>query len=113
MSLLLIVLKVVASLAFLAAGSAKLAKAKTLVEQFHDFRLPMEIMYFIGILEILGAVTLWFDFLTIWVLSALACLMLGALKSHFFAKHPISRLIPAAALFGLCVWAALLENWLS
>jgi putative oxidoreductase len=112
MNMLLIVLKVVASLAFLAAGVAKLAKAKPLVEQFHDFRLPLEIMYFIGVIELLGAIALWFDVLTLWVFSGLACLMAGALKSHITAKHSVASLLPAAVLLCLCVGAALLANWL-
>ncbi|WP_372808718.1 DoxX family protein [Pontiella sp.] len=113
MSMLLIFLKAVTSLAFVSAGIAKQARAKPLVEQFHDFRLPLEIMLFIGILEILGAIALWFESLTVWVLSALAFLMLGALKNHIEARHPFTRMLPALALFCLCVWGALLANWLN
>lgn len=112
MSAVLLVLKIVLSMAFLAAGIAKLAKSKPLVEQFHDFHLPLEIMYFIGAVEIAGAVLLWVPMLTVWVLAALACLMLGAAKSHIGAKHGITKLLPALGLFGLCVWAAGLAHWL-
>lgn len=110
--ILLAVLKVFVSAAFLVAGVAKLAKARPLVAQFHDFRLPLEIMYLIGVVEILGAVALWVDFLTLWAFSGLACLMLGAVKNHINAKHGLSRHIPPAVLFGLCVAGALLFNWL-
>lgn len=112
MSELLIVLKAVSCLTFLAGGIAKLARAKPLVQQFHDFHLPLEIMYFIGVLEILGAIVLWFEVLTVWAFSALACLMAGAVKSHIVAKHGFSSMLPSMMLFGLCVWAALLANWL-
>jgi len=111
--ILLAVLKVIVSATFLAAGAAKLAKVRSLVAQFHDFRLPPGIMYLIGIMEILGAIALWFDFLTFWAFSGLACLMLGAMKSHINAKHSLSRLVPPAVLFGLCTAGALLFNWLS
>lgn len=111
-TMLLLVIKVVASLAFSAAGIAKLFKAKPLVDQFHEFRLPLEIMYFIGVLEILGAIALWFEMLTVWVFSLLACLMFGALKSHFGAKHPFSSYLPAFVLLCLCIAGALLANWL-
>lgn len=89
-AMLLIVLKALASLAYLLAGGAKLMKAKPLVEEFHDFRLPLEIMYFIGVVETLGAIALWFEFLEVWAFSGLACLMLRAMKNHVAAKHPFS-----------------------
>ncbi|MEE9369541.1 MAG: DoxX family protein [Pontiella sp.] len=111
-TVILLILKVAVSLSFFAAGIAKLAKAKPLVEQFHDFRLPPEIMYFIGVVEILGAIAIWFDALTVWALSGLACLMLGALKRHAVARHPPRSLLPAALLFVLCFSAILLVNWL-
>ncbi|VGO22634.1 DoxX family protein [Pontiella sulfatireligans] len=110
--LILTIVKVVACLAFIADGGAKLMKSKPLVEQFHDFRLPLEIMYFIGIIEILGGIALWMEILDVWAFSGLACLMLGAMKSHIVAKHRFFHLLPAAVLFCLCVSGALLANWL-
>lgn len=109
---ILLMLKVVVSVAFLAAGVAKLMKAKPLVAQFHDFRLPLEVMSFIGVAEILGVVALWFDVLTLWAFSGLACLMLGALKRHADARHPAKNFIPAAVLFALCFAGILMVNWL-
>lgn len=112
MSTLLLVLKIVLSAVFACAGIAKLIRAKPLVAQFHDFHLPLEIMTFIGILELLGAAVLWYEPISFWVLASLACLMVGAVKSHIAAKHPVSRLLPAGVLFGLCAWAAALAHWL-
>jgi uncharacterized membrane protein YphA (DoxX/SURF4 family) len=111
-AVLLIVLKAVISLAFIFAGGAKLMKAKPLVDQFHDFHLPLEIMYLIGALEVLGAIALWVPWLTVWAFSGLACLMLGAIKSHYCAKHSVASMIPSAVLFCLCVGSALFVSWL-
>lgn len=111
-TMLLIVLKAVATLAFVIAGGAKLMKEKSLVAQFHDFHLPLEIMCLIGVAEILGAIALWFDVLALWAFSGLAFLMIGAMKRHVQAKHPAVTLMPAAALFGICIGGVLLVQWL-
>ena len=111
--LILLVLKSIVTVAFLFAGTAKLMRMKAVCEQFHDFRLPPEIMVFIGVLEIVGAVLLWFDVMTLWAFSGLACLMLGAIKSHSNAKHPPANYIPATIMFGLCAAGAILFNWLN
>lgn len=110
---ILLALKVLVTAAFLAAGVAKLLRAKPLVDQFHEFRLPLEIMTLIGVLEVAGAVAVWFPMLTLWAFSGLACLMLGAMKSHFAVKHPFSSFAPSAVLFALCVAGALMENWMN
>ncbi len=109
---LLIVLKAVVSLAFIIAGSAKLMKSKALVSQFHDFHLPLEIMYLIGVVEILAALALWLDVLTVWAFSGLAFLMVGAMSRHIQAKHPVSSLIPSAVLFMICLGGILFVQWL-
>jgi len=111
--LILIILKAVATLAFVLAGIAKLMRAKPLVAQFHDFHLPLEIMYLIGVAEILGAAGLWYDVLSLWAFSGLALLMVGALSRHIHARHPISSLLPAAALLGVCIGGVFLVQWLS
>jgi uncharacterized membrane protein YphA (DoxX/SURF4 family) len=105
---MLLVLKVAACVSFVLAGGAKLARMKALVDQFHDFKLPPEIMYFIGVVEVLAAVCLWIELLTLWAFSGLACLMVGAMMNHFKAKHPLKSYLPALALLCLCVAGALL-----
>jgi len=110
--LLLLVLRIVGSLAFAGAGIAKLLRVKPLVEQFHDFHLPLEIMYLIGVLEVVGAVALWYPPLTFWAFAGLGCLMLGAIKSHILAKHPWKSLLPALALLAVCLGGACLDYWL-
>ena len=110
--LLIVVLRIVITVAFLSSGIAKLMKAEPLVKQFHEFHLPIEIMYLVGVAEILGAIGLWFDFLEIWAYSCLGCLMLGAIKNHVQAKHSVSKLVPSTVLLGLCVAGVLYVNWL-
>lgn len=111
-TIILLVLKVIVSVVFFLAGGAKLIRAKPLVAQFHEFKLPLEIMYLVGVVEIIGAVAIWIDFLTLWAFSGLGLLMLGAMKNHFVAGHPFVRYIPAAVLFLLCSGGALMFNWL-
>ncbi len=112
-TLILLVLMIVISGAFFLAGVAKLMKAAPLVKQFHEFKLPLEIMYLIGVLEILGAIAIWVDFLTLWAFSCLGLLMLGAIKNHVVAKHSIPMLLPSVVLFGLSAAGAVMFNWLN
>jgi len=112
-ALILLTLKIAVSVAFFAAGLAKLVKAKPIVEQFHEFRLPKEIMVLIGAAEVLGAVAIWIDFLTLWAFSCLGLMMLGAVKSHVVAKHSVVKILPSVVLFILCAGGALMFNWLN
>ncbi|MDF7826752.1 DoxX family protein [Pontiellaceae bacterium B12227] len=112
-TLLLLILKIAVSVAFLSTGVAKLMKARPMVNQFHEFRLPLEIMYLIGVLEVVGAAALWYAPMSLWVFSCLGCLMAGAIKSHFDAKHAIGSMLPSVILLGLCIAGALLDGWLN
>ena len=108
MSILLIVIKVVCCLAFLVAGGAKVARYKPFADQFKEFGLPSEMMVFIGVLQLAGAVGLWIAPLTLWAFSGLACLMAGAISHHAKARHSISTLVPSVALFVTCMVGVLL-----
>ncbi len=72
--LLLMILRIITSLAVIIAGGAKLMRAKPLVAQFYDFHFSLEIMYLIGAVEIVGALALWIPGLTLWAFSGLVCL---------------------------------------
>jgi uncharacterized membrane protein YphA (DoxX/SURF4 family) len=109
---LIVVLRIAASVLFLAAGVAKLMKAKPFVAQFRDFHLPPEIMYLVAFSEIVAVICLWIGPLEIWGYFSLGCLMLGAMKSHIVAKHSFGKLIPSLLLFGVCVAGVLYVNWL-
>jgi hypothetical protein len=110
MSILLVVIKVGCCLAFLAAGGAKLARFKPFAEQFREFGLPIEMMYFIGALEVAGAVSLWIPLLSLWSFSGLTCLMAGAMSRHVKARHSVTALAPSVALFVACM-AGVLLSW--
>ena len=110
--LLLLILKIIVSAAFLAAGVAKLMKAKPLVDQFHDFHLPLEIMYLVAVAEIIGVAVLWYGPLSLWAFASLGCLMLGAIKNHIAAKHSWGSFVPAVVLLALCVAGTSMVYWL-
>ena len=59
MGALLYIVKGLLTAAFLMAGGAKLAAAKPLADQFHEFGLPLGLMRVIAVLEIAGAIGLW------------------------------------------------------
>jgi uncharacterized membrane protein YphA (DoxX/SURF4 family) len=99
-------LQVVANLAFAASG---VAKNKLFVDQFKEFGLPTEFMYFIGLLEVSGSIGLWVGFLRLRAFSGLASLMIGATMNHLKAKHPLARFVPPVGLFCLCVAGAFLS----
>jgi uncharacterized membrane protein YphA (DoxX/SURF4 family) len=103
MSILLVVIKVVCCLSFLAAGGAKVARYKPFAEQFKEFGLPMEMMVFIGVLQLAGAVGLWIAPLTLWAFSGLTCLMAGAISQHAKAHHSLMAKAPSIALFVVCL----------
>ena len=109
MSVLLIVIKLVCCLAFLAAGAAKLARYPLFAEQFKAFGLPVEMMIFIGVLELAGAVGFWVPGLTLWAFSGLACLMAGAMFRHARARHSFMQLMPSVILFFFCLVGVLLS----
>ena len=94
----LLVFKCLLSAAFLLAGGAKLAGAKSLAEQFREFGLPAWTMPLIGVLEIAGASGLWLDAFAGWAALGLAGLMLGALANHAKARQPISKSLPSGVL---------------
>lgn len=110
MSILLVMIKVGCCLAFLAAGSAKVARFKPFAEQFREFGLPIEMMYFIGTLEVVGAVGLWIPLLSLWSFSGLTCLMAGAMSRHVKARHSVAGLSPSVVLFIACM-AGVLLSW--
>ena len=75
-----------------------------------EFGLPLEMMYFIGFLELVGAAGLWIESLSLWAFSGLACLMIGAIWRHLKAKHSLSRVALSVGLFIICV-AGVLLSW--
>jgi uncharacterized membrane protein YphA (DoxX/SURF4 family) len=111
-TMILLVLKGVVSLVFLSAGIAKLLRVKPQAVQFHEFHLPVEIMILIGVVEVVGALAIWYEPLSLWAFAGLGCLMLGAIKNHITAKHSLVNSLPAALLLVLCISGTMMVYWL-
>ena len=97
-------LRIVLTGMFLAAGIAKLLRAKPLQEQFVEFGLANHFILIVGALEVLGAIGLQITPLERWASLGLLILMLGAIYQHLKVKHPLSKSAPAAVLFLLLLF---------
>ncbi len=91
-------LKIFVAVAFFAAGGAKLATAKPLLDQFREFGLPRVAMYVVGALEIAGAIGLFVEGVAPWAALGLTALMVGAVANHLKAKHAFGKCAPSAVL---------------
>lgn len=76
------VLEVIAALAFLAAGSAKLGGAQQMVAAFTKIGLGQWFRYVTGVFEVTGAVLLLVPSLAGVGALLLACVMVGAIFAH-------------------------------
>jgi putative oxidoreductase len=76
------ILSVLAALAFLAAGSAKLAGAAAMVRVFEKVGLGQWFRYFTGTLEVAGAIGLLISRYAFYAASLLALVMVGAIIAH-------------------------------
>lgn len=85
------------------AGSAKLFGVKPIADQFEEFGLSKKKMYLIGILEIILAITLQIDILTLFSLVSLIVIMSGAVFYHLKIKHPFSKSFPSFMILILAV----------
>jgi len=70
------------SLAFLAAGGAKLAGVPALVEMFDQVGLGQWFRYFTGLLEVVGAIGLLIPRYAFYAAGLLATVMFGAIIAH-------------------------------
>lgn len=76
------ILRIMLSLVFLASGLAKLLGLEFEVAAFARWGYPDGFMYFVGILEVAGALGLWLRKLTALAGLGLCVLMLGAAGTH-------------------------------
>ncbi len=70
------------TLAFAAAGIAKLMGVQMLVDEFAVIGLGQWFRYVTGIVELGSAVALWVPGLTAYAAGLLVCTMIGALTAH-------------------------------
>ncbi len=90
------------SLAFAAAGIAKLMGVEQLHMSFAIMGLPVWFGYFIGGCELLGAVALWLRKLSFYAATGLLGIMVGAIYFHV-RFDAIANAIPAVILSALLI----------
>lgn len=95
----LIAIKVLLTLAFAAAGIAKLAGAAMMVQIFDAIGLGQWFRYATGLIEVAGAILLWVNGRQFIGAGLLLCTMIGALLAHIFALGLASA--PPAVVLGV------------
>ena len=92
-------LYILPALAFVAAGSAKLAGVPDLHASFAQMGLPVAFGYFIGLAEVAGAAGLLWSRTRVLAAAGLVVIMLGAIYYH--VAYGVPSPIPAIILLGL------------
>lgn len=92
----LIAIKILLTLAFVAAGLAKLAGVEMMVQTFEGVGVGQWLRYVTGVFEIGGAALLWLPGRTVYGAGLLLCTMIGAVLSHLFLIGPSA--VPALVL---------------
>ena len=85
---LLIAVRVLVSLAFLAAGGAKLAGVEMMVATFEAIGVGQWFRYVTGVIEVGSAVLLWIPGLQFIGAALLVCTMIGAVAAHLLILGP-------------------------
>jgi len=91
-------IKIIVTVLFGIAGIAKLLSVKPIKDQFQEFKIPIPMMYLVGILEITGAILLHIESIKLYSTVGLIFLMLGAIVNHIKAKHTIDKSLPSILL---------------
>jgi putative oxidoreductase len=92
----LLALKVLAGLAFLAAGSAKLLGAEMMVGTFEAIGVGQWFRYLTGVIEVGSAILLFVPGKQVFGAGLLVCTMIGATLAHLFILGPSA--VPAIIL---------------
>ena len=85
------------------AGVLKLMAHEQMVTVFTKFELPLELMYLVGVAEVLGAIALWMPKLTVLSAFGLVLAMVGAFLFHF-TYDPFDKTIPAVVLIAFLIF---------
>ena len=81
---ILLAIRALLTLAFVAAGLAKLSGAQMMVDEFGMLGLGQWFRYVTGIIEIVSAILLWVPGLTAIGAGLEVCVVVGALIAHIF-----------------------------
>ncbi len=98
--------KILLSVAFIAAGVAKLAGAEMMVQTFEAIGVGQWFRYVTGLVEIGGAILLWIPGRQLPGAALLLCTMIGAALAHFLILGPsafpaiILGILAAIAVYG-------------
>jgi len=92
----LLVIKIFLTVAFVAAGFAKLAGVSMMVQTFDAVGVGQWFRYVTGAIEIGGAALLWVPRRTVYGAGLLLCTMVGAVLAHLVLIGPSA--VPAAVL---------------
>ena len=105
MSYAILGIKILLTLAFLAAGLAKLAGVEQMVAIFDAIGVGQWFRYLTGVFEVGGAALLWVKGREAYGAALLLMTMVGAVAAHFLVLGPSA--VPAAvlgALAALLLW---------
>ncbi|WP_394690640.1 DoxX family protein [Hoeflea sp.] len=100
MTYLSIGLRAVLTLAFAAAGLAKLAGVDMMVGTFDAIGVGQWFRYVTGIIEVGGAILLWIPHRQVLAAGLLGATMVGAVLAHMFILGPSA--VPAIGLGLIC-----------
>ncbi len=92
----LLVIKALLTLAFAAAGVAKLAGVEMMVQTFEAVGVGHWFRYLTGAIELGSAILLWVPGLQFIAAALLTCTMIGAVIAHIFILGPSA--VPALVL---------------
>lgn len=90
------IIKVLLTLAFVAAGLAKLSGVEMMVQTFDAVGVGQWLRYVTGAIEIVGAALLWVQGRQIFGAGLLLCTMVGAVGAHLLFIGPSA--VPALVL---------------
>ena len=104
MRIALLIIKILLTVAFVAAGVAKLIGAPMMVESYEVIGLGQWFRYLTGIIEVGGAVLLWIPRRQAWGAALLGATMVGAVLAHLVVLG-MSTVAPSILLGLLCAFA--------
>ncbi len=104
MRIALLIIKILLTVAFVAAGAAKLIGAPMMVESYEVIGLGQWFRYLTGIIEVGGAVLLWIPRRQAWGAALLGATMVGAVLAHLVVLG-MSTVAPSIVLGLLCAFA--------
>ncbi len=93
-------LRALLTLAFVAAGGAKVVGVDMMIHTFDQIGIGQWFRYVTGVVEVVGAVVLWLPGRQALGAALLGCTMVGAVLTHLLILGPSA--VPAVILGGLC-----------